>query len=159
MVTDGHKKITAEEMQRFIRRIQEEATILIWKQGHYMDHAKIKATTITYWPGKGTMILQGPKEEAGQFNMRLLLQKETERGDTERERATIPAMRRGKGNTTGADGGKVRQSQNNRLAIFSYTCDDGKTTNYASKMEMRTRKARTANSKRSTNKCRKQPSR
>ena len=69
MATQVHKKVTAEVMQRFIRRLQEEATILSWKQGNHMDHAKLNATTITYWPGKGTLMIQGPEEEAGQFNM------------------------------------------------------------------------------------------
>ena len=130
MVTHVHKKITSEEMQRLAQRMQEEeATILSCKQGQYMDHAKLRATTITYWPGKGTMMLQGPKEEAGQFNMRFLLQKETERTHTEDERVFIPAMRGGKGKAAGTDDGKAWRSRKTRLATFSYMCDAGETNN------------------------------
>ena len=45
----------------------EEAIELVWTQGPYMTHTKIRGVTVTYWEGKGPLMFQGPKEGAHQL--------------------------------------------------------------------------------------------
>ena len=49
-------------LQKFIYGIQEEeALILRWKKGPYVNNTKLNPVSISNWPNKGTLMFQGPE--------------------------------------------------------------------------------------------------
>ena len=59
MVSFGHKHVDASLLMNFLLRIkhthEEEPQ---WKTGPYMEYSKINGVTVSYWEGKGTLMLQ-----------------------------------------------------------------------------------------------------
>ena len=72
MATHVRKKLDGRTTQRFINEIQEdEALILNWKCGPYMSNTKLNTVSISRWPNKGTLMLQGPDAATNKLNVRL----------------------------------------------------------------------------------------
>ena len=64
-----HNGLKGETVKNFIRAAQEEyLTTLEWKNDPYVNNTKLRETSISHWPGKETLTLQGPEEATTRLN-------------------------------------------------------------------------------------------
>ena len=90
MATRVYKKLEERTVHRIICAIQEdEGLLLSWKSGPYMRNTKVNKVSITHWPNKGTLMLQGPDMETNQLNEKIQRILDNNEGQDQQRNAII----------------------------------------------------------------------